>query len=99
MKVIWQPEIVSKFENADPSYADPPPGLQDAFVKETETIETFMQRVPPDGNPQLHVRELQKFLLGPLRDQSLVGIYSGFHDNAVYKHGYFHDEAKRLAYM
>lgn len=97
--VIWQPEIVSRFKNPDDSYATPPPGLEDSFIKNTETVQQFMQRVPQEIDPERHQLELQKFLLGALRDQSVFGTYSSMHDNAVYKYGYFHKEAKRLAYM
>ena len=99
MTVIWQPEIVESFTNADPSYADSPPGLQDAFLKNVETVESFLERAPPEKDAKRHLSEVQKFLLSGIRDQHLVGMYSKYHDNAVYKYGYFHEEAKRLAYM
>ena len=43
--------------------------------------------------------DLQDYLLASLKDVSLVGQYSNWHDTAVYKYGYEHDEAWRLAYM
>lgn len=42
---------------------------------------------------------LQDYLLAAMKDASLVGQYSNWHDTAVYKYGYEHDEAWRLAYM
>ena len=97
--VIWQPEIVSRFKNASDRFASPPPGFDAAFEKSKETVEDLFRRVPPERDHALHVRELQKYLLGSLRNQAAVGLYSKWHDNAVYNLGYFHDESIRLAYM
>lgn len=44
-------------------------------------------------------REAQRYLLGAIRDTSVVGKYSIFHDNAIYSLGYTHPETIRLAYM
>ena len=98
--VIWQPEIVEFFRNADPSFADPPKGIQDKFVKNTETVDEFLRRVPSNSaNTKTHTREIQKYTLGALKDWSIVGKYSKMHDYAVYMLGYSHEESIRLAYM
>ena len=98
--VIWQPEIVEFFRNADPSFADPPKDIQDKFVKNTETVDEFLQRVPSDSaNTKARTREIQRYTLGALKDWSIVGKYSKMHDYAVYMLGYSHEESIRLAYM
>ncbi|KAI5119272.1 hypothetical protein M0805_008053 [Coniferiporia weirii] len=96
---IWQPELVNQFTNADPYYASQPPGLKNCFVQNTETVKDLLVRVPPSIDPDMHLYELQTFLLGSLKNQSIVGSYSVMHDNAVYEYGYFHQKTKRLAYM
>lgn len=102
VSVIWQPEIVAHFKNADPSFADPPADIEENFVKNTESVVEFLHRVPPSSptsDSSIYVRELQRFLLGALRNQTVVGQYSKMHDVAVYTLGYAHPETKRLAYM
>lgn len=99
MIVIWQPEIVDKFENADQSYADPPTDLEKAFQKDDGTVEDILRRTSLTEQPRMVELELQKFLLPMHRDQSKPGSYSRMHDYAVYVRGYFDDETKRLAYM
>ena len=94
---IWQPEIVSKFRNADMSLAEPPPSLVTSFTRNNETVVEFLNRVPPD--PEQRVREAQKFLLGALRGASVKGRYSKMHDIATYKLGFDHPETRRLAHM
>ena len=97
--VIWQPEIVQAFKNADDKYASPPPGFDSCFEKPKETVKDVLQRFDPHGEGPLLTRELQSYLLCQLRNQAAVGLYSNWHDNAVYKYGYFHEESIRLAYM
>lgn len=97
--MIWQPEIVAHFKNADPSFADPPADIEENFVKNTESVVEFLHRAPPTRDSSIHVRELQRFLLGALKNQTVVGQYSKMHDVAVYTLGYAHPETKRLAYM
>jgi hypothetical protein len=45
------------------------------------------------------LHELQIYLLGQIRDTSIVGIYSGFHDVSTYKYGYADERTWRLVYM
>ena len=95
---IWQPEIVSKFKNADDKYASAPPEVLDAFEKNSESVEAFLKRSPPE-EPARHLLERQKYLLAGLFGQSLVGAYSMLHDKAVYALGYNHPKTVYTAYM
>lgn len=96
--VIWNPQIVNAFQNSDTKYADPPSSMDDAFQKDTTTVQGYLQDF--ENRPiNRKMQEVQNFLLSSLRNASLVGQYSSFHDNAVYRFGYMHDEAWRLAYM
>ena len=97
--VVWQPEIVQAFTNADRSFANPPEGIEDSFIQNTETIGELLLRVPSTELTDKLLYELQTFLLAGIRNQSVVGTYSIMHDNAVYETGYFSEQAKRLAHM
>jgi RNA-dependent RNA polymerase len=45
------------------------------------------------------IYQVQKWLLGAVRDTTLVGKYSTFHEIATYLHGYDHPDTIRMAYM
>lgn len=59
------------------------------------TVDDFLNKY----KDQQMTGELQDYLLAAVKDSSLVGQYSNWHDTAVYMHGYEDDEAWRLAYM
>ncbi|EGO05196.1 hypothetical protein SERLA73DRAFT_68825 [Serpula lacrymans var. lacrymans S7.3] len=94
---IWQKEIVSPFKNADLKYSHPPADLPAQFSKNNVIVSDFLRCYPSSSSS--YFPELQKFLLGAIRDTSSVGKYSNFHDNAIYTKGYDHPETIRLAYM
>jgi RNA-dependent RNA polymerase len=98
--VIWEPSIVNAFRNPDDKFADPPPGLDEAFEKDTMTVDEFLtgRKGPHDMDIGM-ASDLRDYLLAALREPSLVGQYSVWHDTAVYRFGYESDEAWRLAYM
>lgn len=98
MNLIWQPEIVSTFRNAPSFFATPPPDLGKSFSQNNETVAGMLERLE-GSDVHRKTYEIQKFLLGALRNTSVVGTYSTYHDNAVYKLGYAHEETIRLAYM
>jgi RNA-dependent RNA polymerase len=62
------------------------------------TVSDFLEKHKGD-TPVTVTETLQDYLLASLKDVSLVGQYSNWHDIAVYRFGYEHDEAWRLAYM
>jgi RNA-dependent RNA polymerase len=95
--VIWTPDIVEPFENADEKYSIEPEGLDKCFQRENEQVDAFLQRTA-SHSPDEKVFAVQQFLLGSLRDTSIVGKYSTMHDNAIYSLGYKHPRTIRLAY-
>ncbi|KAF8581588.1 hypothetical protein K439DRAFT_1353522 [Ramaria rubella] len=97
--VIWEPTIVTAFRRPDDKFADPPPNLDNAFEKDTLTVEEFLKNHEEKHEALAMSDSLQDYLLAALKDVSLVGQYSNWHDVAVYKYGYEHEEAWRLAYM
>jgi len=94
--IIWEPTIVDAFVPPNPKFADPPPSVAKAFQKDTLTVKEYLAgKRNKDGSEV----DLSEYLLAALKDVSLVGQYSNFHDVATYRFGYESDEAWRLAYM
>ena len=88
------------FKNADPSFATPPPDINDDFSKTNELVSEFIARAPSRStNPTGFIDALQKYLLAGVCDTSVVGMYANMHETAVYTLGYGHPETIRLAYM
>lgn len=97
-KLIWQPELVRGFKNADPEYADPPSDLDAYFKIRNERVVDFLERIKPLSlEDQLY--ETQKHLLGTMTGQGVVGLYSGFHEYSTCVNGYKHPTTKLLAYI
>ena len=96
--LTWQPELVAPFKNAPLKYSNPPANIDSYFSRENEEVKTFQHKI---ATISVHnkIRQLQHHLLGAVRDTSIVGKYSGFHEMAIYTLGYSHQETIRLAYM
>ncbi|KAF9008990.1 RNA dependent RNA polymerase-domain-containing protein [Cyathus striatus] len=90
--IIWQPELVKPFENAPLHFSEPPEDIGKTFQKKMKsTLSMSKERL---------IRALQRYLLGGIvRDTTVVGKYSTFHEHATYTLGYQDAETKRLAYM
>jgi RNA-dependent RNA polymerase len=95
-QIIWQPEIVEPFRNADPKYATAPKEIAADTKKEDLPLRSFTDR---KLSPEECVKELTPYLLAGLKDTSLVGVYSNWHIMATYRNGYTHEETIRLAWM
>lgn len=96
--VFYDPDIVNSFQNADEKYSYEPEGLPESFSQNTEKVVDVLERIKEDS-PISQVQQIQKFLLGAIRDTSMVGKYSSYHDHAIYTLGYNHPETIRLSYM
>lgn len=76
----------------------PPPNfLEDHFDSEPEKVDAFHRRVSEMSSRERN-HEVIKVLLRALND-SKVGKYSNFHDNAVYAYGYDDPRSILLAYL
>ncbi|KAF8520442.1 RNA dependent RNA polymerase-domain-containing protein, partial [Hysterangium stoloniferum] len=96
--IIWEPLIVDAFHQPSAKFADPPQAVENAFEKNTLTVSQYLS----DHREHITLSQMSRLhdhLLAALKDVSLVGQYSNWHDVAVYKLGYDHDEAWRMAYM
>ncbi|KII94231.1 hypothetical protein PLICRDRAFT_675257 [Plicaturopsis crispa FD-325 SS-3] len=75
----------------------PPDFLEKNFEKDVELVPAFLARIR-NMSPQVAQEAFQGILLLSLADTK-VGLYSTFHDYAVYIFGYDHPFTIRLAYM
>jgi RNA-dependent RNA polymerase len=96
---IWQPSIVGEFSNADPKHMEPPASLQDHFHIKNESVNEFLQRVPPTCPIESQIQEIQGVMMNPLSDVHVVGTYSTMHENAIYGLGYDDPTTTLLAWM
>ncbi|KAF9236846.1 RNA dependent RNA polymerase-domain-containing protein [Melanogaster broomeanus] len=93
--LTWCKALVENFRSSPLTEA--PNDLTQAFEREVEHVRDFDKRaskLPPKGAQQA----FQKVLLLGLAE-TRVGLYSKFHDAAVYEHGYASQKAINLAYM
>ncbi|OAX39662.1 hypothetical protein K503DRAFT_716030 [Rhizopogon vinicolor AM-OR11-026] len=93
--LVWSKRIVETFRTAP--LCEAPSSLSDNFEREVEHIVDFDQRVSRLSAKEAQIA-FQKVLLLGLAEKN-VGLYSSFHDLAVYECGYASPKAIRLAYM
>ncbi|KAJ7731214.1 RNA dependent RNA polymerase-domain-containing protein [Mycena metata] len=95
--IIRDPDIVGPFQNR-PVVPIPDGFLTKNFERLVETVTNFGQRLEymPISDAQ---RAFQNEVVGGLRDGKLIGIYSLFHDAAVYEWGLDDARTRRMAHM
>ena len=96
--VIFQPEVVEAFKEPPLHYSERPLEIDESFKHDKVDVAKFSAQVAPLDDAA-EVFKLQEYLLGAVRDPSVVGKYSKFHEMATYTLGYTHPETIRLAYM
>ncbi|KAJ8455635.1 hypothetical protein ONZ45_g18889 [Pleurotus djamor] len=94
--IIWDQDIVRPFRN-HPFVAEPPDFLAQNFEKQVQRVGEFCDQVYQMDVAAAQRRILDVMLLNVC--DSKVGVYSKFHDTAVWKHGLNHERAVLLAYM
>ncbi len=99
MQVFWHPGFVANFRSADKRFADEPASLASCLHKVNESVQSFRERVPRTTPYKEQILEMQSYLLGSLKNASLVGTYNKFWEWSIFKNGYDHDETLRLAYL
>lgn len=97
--VFWDPLLVHSFINSDEKFATEPVGLGLSFCPsgDNEKVHQFINR-SESWTPSAKILVMQRYLLGALRDPSIVGKYSSMHDNAMYSLGYSNPRTIKLAY-
>lgn len=93
--LVWSKRLVENFDTTPLCMA--PAGLSDNFELEIEQVEEFIERIF-NLSPKEAQTAFQKALLLGLADTK-IGLYSKFHDLAVYERDYASAAAIRLAYM
>ncbi|KAG1891733.1 RNA dependent RNA polymerase-domain-containing protein [Suillus fuscotomentosus] len=93
--LVWSKQLVENFNTAPLCMA--PAGLSDNFEREVEHVEKFNERIS-NLSPKEAQTAFQKALLLGLADTK-IGLYSKFHDLAVYERGYASAATIQLAYM
>lgn len=91
-------EIISSFQPADLKFSHEPHNVADAFSKVNEKVPVFKERISPLHEDE-KLKEIQRYLLGAIRNTSIIGTYSTFHDNATYHFGYDHKNTIYLVYV
>lgn len=93
--LTWCRELVDNFKTS--SRCEEPKGVREAFEREVEHVKDFDKRISGLSLKEAQ-QALQKVLLLGLAETK-VGLYSKFHDLAVYTKGYASQEAIKLAFM
>ncbi|KAF7311406.1 RNA-dependent RNA polymerase [Mycena kentingensis (nom. inval.)] len=96
--ITWLPQLVVNFQNKE--FTPPPPNfIETFFERDVKTVESlFLDDLAPLGmaEAQLH---FQKTILATGLVDSKVGLYSSFHDSAVFYYGYGSPQAILMAYL
>jgi RNA-dependent RNA polymerase len=94
---VWEPELVAHFRQ--PEIFDPPPGFKE------KNFEVPSGRAQDNFNDIQHTPSISarqdkwvNLLMLSMTD-SIVGIYSKFHENAAWELGYGHETTIRLGHM
>ena len=96
--MFWNPALVEDFHSADLKYASEPPSVADCLERSDETVKAFEDRTKGQSSSERLVA-IQKYLLGALRDPSIVGKCSTHWEMSMYMHGYSDPETIRLAHL
>ncbi|PCH44937.1 hypothetical protein WOLCODRAFT_56552, partial [Wolfiporia cocos MD-104 SS10] len=100
MEVFWDPRIVKHFKSADPSFLSEPEEVASCLVKDKKTVSDFLaEHEAPLVTTATLIFKLQDYLLAAIRDVTMVGTYSTWWENSIYKHGYRDPRTVFLAYM
>jgi RNA-dependent RNA polymerase len=93
--LVWSKRLVENFNTSPLCTA--PAGLSDDFEREVEHVKDFDRRVSKLSQKEAQTAFQKVLLLGLA--ETKIGLYSKFHDLAVYERGYASATAIRLAYM
>ncbi|KAJ3553799.1 hypothetical protein NP233_g12565 [Leucocoprinus birnbaumii] len=97
-KLIWEPDLIKDFTNADNHFADAPNNLNEQFKTQNKKVDHFLKCVESLPS-ECWLLEMQNYLLGTMTGQGKVGADSRFHEYSTLVKGYHHPETKLLAYI
>ncbi|KAJ6479270.1 RNA dependent RNA polymerase-domain-containing protein [Mycena vitilis] len=93
---IWLEEFCNHFSN-QPFTPAPEGFMSNNFEQEVKTVEQVETELCGKSSEDAQLTFQEHLLLG-LRE-SQVGLYSYFHDNAIWRHGYNHPNSILMAYI
>jgi len=93
--LVWSKSLVENFSTAP--LCEAPVDLRNDFEQEVEHLLDFDRRVSKLSDKEAQTAFQKVLLLGLAETKR--GLYSSFHDAAVYQRGYDSTTAVRLAYM
>ncbi|KZT61949.1 hypothetical protein CALCODRAFT_303732 [Calocera cornea HHB12733] len=96
VSIHWDATLIKGFRNASDEFLEPPSRVEGFFKKSTGTVQEFLETGPvTDVQREIEVQEV---LLASLRYPG-PGLWSTFHDQAVYRWGLKHVTSVTLAYI
>ncbi|WVQ93483.1 hypothetical protein IAU59_000557 [Kwoniella sp. CBS 9459] len=99
VQLFWSDDLVSSFQNAADHFAETPDNFEaENFDKDVVQGTTFLEETRGESE-DTRISKMQSWMLGGVEGEELVGKYSDWHGNAVYKYGYDHPRTVRLARM
>ena len=94
--MIYNKQVVDLFKNR--AFTQPPPNfINDNFNRDVESVEAFCERISALDTHDAH-EAFQDALVSNL-SESIVGLYSMFHEIACLRFGYDSPKSIRLAYV
>lgn len=96
--IFYDHRIIDSFKPASLEFSEEPKEVANAFSKVNEKVPVFLERISSQKEVE-KLKELQRYLLGAIRNTSIIGTYSTFHDNATYHFGYDHKNTIYLVYV
>lgn len=96
--IFYDYQIVSSFATADHKFSYEPKEVANAFSKVNEKVTEFQERISSLREDE-KLKENQRYLLGAIRNTSIIGTYSTYHDNATYRFGYDSTNTIYLVYV
>ncbi|KZO93158.1 hypothetical protein CALVIDRAFT_566868 [Calocera viscosa TUFC12733] len=96
VSIFWDANLIKDFQNASDEFLVPPPCVEDFFECSTATVQEFLEKAPKSREQR--ERKVQECLLASLGTPG-PGMWSVFHDQAVYRWGLSDERAVILAHM
>ncbi|KZO90313.1 RdRP-domain-containing protein [Calocera viscosa TUFC12733] len=95
--VVWEPQLVEPFKNADPGFADQPKDFESFLDRDLTTVASLIDETRTWG-AQAKRLQIQKYLLSDLNSDFQMQGYSTRHDVALYLLGASHPKAVEFAH-
>lgn len=71
--LIWEQSLVEQFENADIALGDKPPGVKEAFERDSASAQQVLEQLDQLEGEGAKGRALEKYLMASLKVPILLG--------------------------